>query len=566
MALRRRGCDGPEGARQGPARAAAPPRNEGAMLAAPHGRRQRARSGGPPAAGAVPPLSLLPLLSLVLLLVSLAACGGRGGPVWPQGNELTVALPSAPIHLDPRVGSDAATDEAHGLLFDGLLQTDPRGELVGDLAESWETLDGGRLLRFHLRPGVRFHDGRPFGADDVVWTLSSIVDGTVATAKRAAFDPVESVAAVGADTVEIRLREPNASFPVELTIGVVPAGALPDAVDRRPVGTGPFRFVGRAPERLALAAFEAHWAGRPHLDRLTLKEVPDGTVRTLELMDGAVQLVVDDLPPDVVPRFRRDPAYRVVEAPSGDYAYLGFNLRDPVLADRRVRRAVAHALDRQRLVDTLWRGLGIVGETMLPPGHWARDEALPAIRHDPEAARRLLDRAGYPDPDGAGPRPRLALELKTSTTEIYFLQAQVIQAMLAEVGIELTVRSLEFATFYADVQRGDFQTFTLVRSGIVDPNIYRLTLHSASTPPAGHNRGFYANPRFDRLIDRANRVTDRGERRALYVAAQRLLARDLPYVSLFVKESVAVMPAELRGFTPRIHRKLGSLQDVRWER
>jgi peptide/nickel transport system substrate-binding protein len=231
-----------------------------------------------------------------------------------------------------------------------------------------------------------------------------------------------------------------------------------------------------------------------------------------------------------------------------------------------VRRAVAHAIDRERLVATLWRGLGVVGETMMPPGHWARDEALPAIPHDLAAAGRLLDAAGFADPDGDGPAPRLALELKTSTTEIYLLQAQVIQAMLAEAGIALDVRSLEFATFYADVQRGDFQLFTLVRTGIVDPNIYRLTLHSAATPPAGHNRGFYANPRFDRLIDRANRIVDRPARRALYLEAQRILAADLPYVSLFVKKSFAVMPAELAGFTPRIHRKLGSLQDVRWER
>ncbi|HEX6201556.1 MAG TPA: ABC transporter substrate-binding protein [Thermoanaerobaculia bacterium] len=494
------------------------------------------------------------------------ACGGRGGPTWPAGNELTVALPSAPIHLDPRVGGDASSDEAHGLLFDGLLATDPRGELVGDLARDWQVLDGGRRLRFRLHPDVRFHDGRPLTAADVVWTYGSIVDGTVATAKRAAFDPVARIEAVEERIVDFHLHAPNASFPVELTLGVVPAGALPEEVDARPVGSGPFRFAGRSPERLDLAAFEEHFAGRPHLDRLTLKEVPDATVRTLELMDGAVQLVVDDLTPDVVPRFRADPAYRVVEAASGDYAYLGFNLRDPALADRRVRRAVAHALDRERLVATLWRGLGVVGETMLPPGHWARDEALPAIPHDPAAARRLLDAAGFPDPDGDGPRTRLALELKTSTTETYFLQAQVIQAMLAEVGIDLTVRSLEFATFYADVQRGDFQLFTLVRTGIVDPNIYRLTLHSASTPPAGHNRGFYANPRFDRLVDRANLVTDRAARRELYLEAQRILAADLPYVSLFVKKSFAVMPAELGGFTPRIHRKLGSLPDVRWVR
>lgn len=510
-------------------------------------------------------LVFLRALLLVLPLV-LAACGGRGGPVWPEGNELTVAMPSALIHLDPRVGSDASSDEAHGLLYDGLVATDPAGELVGDLAEDWQTLDGGRRLRFRLRPGVSFHDGRPLGAADVAWTFRSILDGTVATAKRAAFDPVARVEAVDRHTVDFHLHAPNASFPVELTMGVVPAGALPAEIDARPVGSGPFRFVARSPERLSMAAFADHWAGRPHLDRLALKEVPDATVRTLELMDGAVQLVVDDLPPDVVPRFRDDPTYRVVEAASGDYAYLGFNLRDPMLADRRVRRAVAHAIDRERLVATLWRGLGVVGETMLPPGHWARDETLPAIPHDLAAARRLLDAAGFEDPDGDGPAPRLALELKTSTTEIYLLQAQVIQAMLAEAGIALSIRSLEFATFYADVQRGDFQIFTLVRTGIVDPNIYRLTLHSAATPPAGHNRGFYANPRFDRLIDRANLITDRPARRALYLEAQRILAEDLPYVSLFVKKSFAVMPAELAGFTPRIHRKLGSLPEVRWER
>jgi peptide/nickel transport system substrate-binding protein len=512
----------------------------------------------PPRAVSRPALAALALLGLA------TACGGRGGPVWPAGNELVVALPSSPLHLDPRVATDAAASTVEGLLYDGLLDNDPRGDLVPDLAAAWETLDGGRRYRFHLRPGVRFHDGRPLTATDVVWTYRSIVDGTVATPKRAAFDPLRRVVAVDPRTVDFHLAEPFASFPIELTLGIVPAGALPEELAVRPVGTGPFRFAARRPDRLDLVAWDGHHAGRPHLDRLALKEVPDATVRTLELMDGAVQLVVDDLPPDVVPRFRADPAYRVVEAASGDYAYLGFNLRDPALADPRVRRAIAHAIDRERLVATLWRGLGLVSETLLPPGHWARDDTLPRIPHDPAAARRLLDAAGYPDPPG--PAPRLRLALKVSTAETYLLQAQVIQAMLAEVGIDMTVRSLEFATFYADVKRGDFQMFTLVRQGIVDPNVYRLSLHSASTPPVGHNRGFYANPRFDRLIDRANLVADRPARRRLYVAAQRLLAADLPYVSLFIKKSFAVMPAELGGFEPRLVGKLGSLSRVRWVR
>ena len=499
-------------------------------------------------------------------LLAAPGCARRTGPSVPAEDVVVVGRTSAAMNLDPRVGTDAASEEAADLLYDGLLAKRPDGDLVPALAERWEVLDGGLRYRFRLREGVVFHDGRRLTSADVAWTFRSIADGTVATAKRAAFAQLAHAEAVDGRTVDLHLSEPYASFPVELTLGIVPEGTMPDEIGRRPVGTGPFRFVSRSPERLVLAAFDRCWSGRPRLDRVELAEIPDATVRALALLKGSVHLVVNDLPPDVVPRFRADPAFRVVEGPSGDYAYLGFNLRDPVLSDVRVRRAVALAIDRERLVATLWRGLGEVTETMMPPGHWARDESLEPRPHDPAAARRLLDAAGYPDPDGPGPRPRLRLELKTSTSETYALQAQVIQAMLAEVGIELAVVTREFATFYEDVKRGSFQMFTLLRTSIVDPNIYQLTLHSASVPPAGQNRGFWSNPRFDRLIDRANLVTDRAARRPLYVEAQRIAARELPYVSLFFKRNVAVMPAELRGFETYVSGSLRSVPELWWDR
>ena len=511
-------------------------------------------------------LPFLAALAVLLAGVAPSGCARRAGPRAPAEDVVVVGRTSAAMNLDPRVGTDAASEEAADLIYDGLLAKRPDGDLVPALAESWEVLDGGRRYRFRLREGVVFHDGRPLSAADVVWTFRSIVDGTVATAKRAAFAQLVRAEEVGERTVELHLAEPYASFPVELTLGVVPEGSMPEEIGRRPVGTGPFRFVSRSPERLVLAAFARCWSGRPRLDRVELAEVPDSTVRALALLKGSVHLMVNDLPPDVVPRFRADPAFRVVEGPSGDYAYLGFNLRDPVLSDRRVRRAIALAIDRERLVATLWRGLGEVTETMMPPGHWARDETLEPLPHDPAAARALLDAAGYPDPDGPGPRPRLALELKTSTSETYALQAQVIQAMLAEVGIDLTVVTREFATFYEDVKRGSFQTFTLLRTSIVDPNVYLLSLHSRSVPPTGQNRGYWSNPRFDRLIDRANRVTDRAARRPLYVEAQRIAARELPYVSLFFKRNVAVMPAELRGFETYVSGSLQSLPELWWDR
>jgi peptide/nickel transport system substrate-binding protein len=338
----------------------------------------------------------------------------------------------------------------------------------------------------------------------------------------------------------------------------------PEEMNQRPIGTGGFRFAGRSADTVTLEPFAGHWGPVPRLTRLTLREVPDATVRVLELRKGSVQVVINDLPPDAVPVFRADPRYQVPQSPGSSFGYLGFNLEDPILRDRRVRRAIAHGIDRERLVATLWRGLGMVSETIFPLGLWARHDGLTPIPHDPEAARRLLDEAGYPDPDGPGPGARLTLTFKTSTQEISVLQATVIQAMLAEIGIDVEVRSYEFATFYEDVRRGNFQMFTLTRTSAVEPNLYRLILHSASIPPAGQNRGRYRNPEFDRLIEEAARLADPAQRRPLYLRAQEIFAEDLPYVVLLVRHNVAVMPRHLEGYRHYPSGEFTALREVGW--
>ncbi len=497
--------------------------------------------------------------------VACLACARERGTLVPATDELVVALESAPVSLDPRVATDQSSARVFAALLNGLATKDERGNPLPDLA-TWEVLDGGRRYRFHLRPGVRFHDGRRLTSADVVWTFRTMLDGTIVTSKRGAFPQVQRVEAAGPAAVDFHLSEPFGAFPLELTtsMGIVPAGTTPEAMNRRPIGTGPFRVVARTPERVVLERFDGHFAGPPKLDRIVFKVVPDATVRALELLKGSVQLVVNDLPPDLVPRFRADRRYRVIEGPGATYSYLGINLVDPLLRDVRVRRALALAIDRERLVDSLWRGLGRVTETMIPHAHWAHHEGLPQVPHDPAAARRLLDAAGYPDPDG--PAPRFTLTYKTSTNEPYILQGQAIQAMLAEVGIDLRVRSYEFATFYEDVRKGNFQIFALLRLGVLDPHVYRLVLHSASLPPAGQNRGRYINARFDQLIDQGARLTAPAERRPYYLAAQEILARDLPYISLYIRTNVAVMPAELKGYRTYLNGELLSLKDVWWER
>jgi peptide/nickel transport system substrate-binding protein len=494
----------------------------------------------------------------------LTACGGSPPPP-ATGGPLVIALRSAPIRLDPRIGTDQASSRIFELALDGLVGKDPEGNYVPGLAASWEVLDNGTRYRFHLRPGVTFHDGQPLTSADVVWTFGSILDGTVPTAKRGALPRLQAVEAVDPLTVDFRLDQPFGAMLADLTsfLGIVRDGSTPEENERSLIGTGPFRVVDRQPDRVDLEAFDDYWQGRPHLDHVVVRAVPDSTVRALELRKGTVHLIVNDLAPDVVVDFRDDPSFQVISDPGSNYAYVGINFEDPMLARIEVRRAMALAIDRDLLVKSLWRGMARVTATLMRPGHWSYTPIAP-VPHDPEAARRLLDKAGIVDPDGDGPAPRLSFTYKTSTDETYLLQAQIIQSMLAEIGIAVEIRSYEFATFYSDIKSGNFQLFTMVWNGIVDPNMYALTLHSERVPPNGANRGHYRNLEFDRLVEEGAVPASPAERRPYYVAAQEIFARDLPYISLYLKDNVAVMPAALRGYRNYSVGELYSVREMSW--
>ncbi len=499
------------------------------------------------------------------LPILLALGGCRAAPE-AATNEVVVALENPPIHFDTRVATDQSSARVFELVHNGLVEKLPDGDLAPSLATSWEILDDGLRYRFSLRPGVSFHDGRPFGADDVVWTFQTMLDGRVVTPKTGAFSQLERVEKVDAATVDFHMREPYGAMLVNLTtyLGIVPAGSDPEAMNRHPIGTGPFRFVAASPDRVELAAFDDAWEGRPALDRVVLKVVPDATVRELELRKGSTHLIVNGLAPDAVSDLRADPRFRVAVDPGSNWVYLGINLREPPLADVEVRRALRLAIDRQQIVDTLWQGLGRVGETPIPAGHWAHHPALPVAPFDPAAARALLDGAGYPDPDGDGPERRFSVTYKTSTDATAVLQAQVIQSMLADVGVGVDIRSFEFATFYNDVKQGNFELFSLTQTGIVDPDIFALMLHSDSVPPGGFNRGAFSDPEFDRAIEAGASALTPDSRLPHYLLAQEIFAREAPFVSLLSKMNVGVMPATLEGYVNYLSGELYSLKSARW--
>jgi peptide/nickel transport system substrate-binding protein len=332
-------------------------------------------------------------------------------------------------------------------------------------------------------------------------------------------------------------------------MGIVPEGAGPDFA-QRPIGTGPYTFVSYAPDdRTVLTANPDYWEGAPANGGIVLKVVPDETMRGLELRKGSVDMVVNDLAPDVIHTLVEQGKVEIVTSPGTDFAYLGFNLRDPLLQDPRVRRAIGYAIDREAIVQYLRRGMASVGVGVVPPQSWAFAGDTFQFTYDPERARQLLDEAGYRDPDGPGGQPRLRLTLKTSTSEVYRVQAAVIQRDLAQVGIELELRSMEFATLFGDIVNGNVQLYTLQWVGVTDPDMLRRVFHSREVSPGGVNRAHYINPRVDALLEQAAQSTNEDERKRLYNEVQQIVARDAPYVGLWYKTNVVAYQPALEGVT-----------------
>lgn len=474
-------------------------------------------------------------LLALLLALPLMSCAQR-----PARDTLVMIIEASPSNLDPRIGTDAASERIGTLLFDSLVQRDEHFNMQPALAERWEMPDA-KTYVFHLRRDVKFHDGRPLTARDVKWTFDSLLNGTVVSARAGAYRLVESVEAPDAATVIFHLKEPFASLLWNLSngsMGIVPYGSGKD-FNQSLIGSGPFKFVRAELDReVVIERNDGYWGEKPKLRRVRFAVVPDTTTRALELDKGSADIAINALTADMVATIRQQGKLAVETRAGTTLAYLAFNLRDPILKDVRVRRALAYAIDRRPLIEYLWRGLARPADSVLPPQHWAYNGEVQKYEHDPAKANAILDAAGYRrGADGV----RFRLTMKTSTEESTRLMAAVLQQQLRAAGIALDIRTFEFATFYSDVTKGSFQLFSLRWiGGNEDPDIFEYIFYSTSTPPKRANRGYYSNPRVDALIEAGRRELDQGKRKAIYGELQQVLAEDLPYIDLWYFDNVAV--------------------------
>ena len=482
-------------------------------------------------------------------------CGGYSQPT-PPGT-LNFLIESAPLNLDPRFASDAQAQALDGLIFSGLVAHDDKMNIIPDLAQSWD-MPNPLTFIFHLRPGVKFQDGRPLTSADVKFTFDSVLNGVpspsgpVRSTKRSSFDKIASIDAPDPVTVVFHLSEPRASFlwdMVRPSFGIVPQGSGTD-IKLHPVGTGPFRFAGmttdeevdldRNPNYFGYSGnpSTATTEGTP-VEHVRFRVVPDAVVRALELRKGSADIGgVNSLIPDMVVALQKDPNLAVADNPGTSLSYVAFNFTDPILAHREVRQALDYATDRASIIRYLLRGQAQIATTQLPTNHWANDPSLQPRSYDPAQAEKLLDQAGFPrGPDGV----RIRLAVKTSTEESARLLTEVLADQWKRVGVILTLHPLESATFFADLKDGSFQMYTLRWLGVNnDPAFYEFAFSSAHVPPNGYNRGRYVDPALDALIAKERIEMDRDKQKPIIWQMQRIVANDTPYLNLWFNDTVCV--------------------------
>ncbi|MDR3038261.1 MAG: peptide-binding protein [Candidatus Adiutrix sp.] len=515
---------------------------------------------------------LPPALSL---LIWLAACQEAPEKEIPAAGPAPPAIVSGPVagdalveaslgeasNLIPALASDTASFEVIERVYDGLVKLDKDLALAPALAESWEFSEDRKTLTFKLRPGVRWHDGAPFTAADALFTYELMVDPNTPTAYANSFQQIEKAEAVDDLTFRVTYKRPLAKALSSWSFAIMPAHLLKSrpletsSLARRPIGTGPYKLeTWEAGQRVILTANDDYFEGRPHLDRVIIKIIPDLNAQMMELLAGHIDTM--GLTPDqyeeksAAADFKA--AYNVFRYPAFSYGYLGFNLEKPLFQDKRVRRALAYAIDKKEIVDGVLLGLGRVANGPFKPDMWANNRNVEPYPFDQARARALLAEAGWADTDGDGlldkaGRPFRFTIVTNQGNKIREQAATIIQARLREIGVEVDIRVIEWAAFLKEyLDRHNFDALVMGWTIPTDPDMYDIW-HSSKNRAGELNFISYKNEEVDRLVDEARFILDQAERKKAYDRVQEILHDDAPYVFLYVPDSLPTVSRRFVG-------------------
>ena len=512
------------------------------------------------------------IISAVFLLsVSVFGCGLKApgvdydedGPL-TYGDAIVVASIADATTLIPIVASDSASHDICGLVYNSLVRYDKDLNIIGELAESWEIKKGGLVIIFHLRKGINWHDGEPFTAEDVRFTYERLIDPDVRTPYGGDFLKISSLEILGPYTVKVTYKESFSPALSSWGMWIMPKHILKDedlnTTDhgRNPIGTGPYRFSRwKTAERIDLISNHDYFEGRPYIDRYIYRIIPDTATMFLDLQTEGVDMMgLNPL------QYRRQTDNRFFKSrynkfryPSFGYTYLGYNLLDDKFKDKRVRQALNLAVDKQELIDGVLMGLGRFCTGPFVPESWAYNKDIGPHPYNPEKARELLFQAGWSDTDGDGwlDKGGKAFEFTLLTNqgnELRRRAAEIIQRRLAEIGVKVKVKIVEWSVFLTEfVNKKRFEAILMGWGLSRDPDCYDIW-HSSKTREGEFNFISYKNSEVDSLLDEGRRIFDQDERTRIYHRVHKILYEEQPYMFLWVADSLPIVHKRFKGIKP----------------
>jgi peptide/nickel transport system substrate-binding protein len=492
------------------------------------------------------------LFSLLALLIVPAGCR-------KQSQAFVIAIGDNIRTIDP-IGSpstEAASERLRTLMFNTLVKKNEQFDYVGELASDIKRSDDGLTFTFTLRDGVKFHDGRPFSSADAKYTLDLLLKSDFG--KAASFFEgtgqekrgyIKSVDAPDPKTLVVTLNKPWVGLLSNLVAIPILAKDSYEAVKTQPMGTGPFKFIryDNSQQICDLEAFPEYWEGAPKLQSIRVRAIADMNAMQAELQSGRVDIapLPTSLSPDAVNRLGQDPNLQVKTFNGSNVVVLTMNTSSAPVDNQKVRQAIAYGIDRQTMVTNLLKGYGKVANSIIPEESWAYSPGQ-TYSFDPAAAKKLLDEAGFRDPDGDGPRMRFDKPIRygLSGTSIVGRDVSVIvQNQLKEIGVPVEIQTYEGNTLFDEMRRGNFQIgYSQWVGGNQDPIFYKDLFATSEIPTqtrSARNRSRYSNPELDKLLEEAVNTFDRTRAKELYKQIQDIVSRDVPVFPLWYQSNIVI--------------------------
>lgn len=509
----------------------------------------------------------------LLLLLLLGACS-NGHEADLPGVDQTLAPAFGDTFIEASIGdastllpvlaSDSASSSINSLLYNGLIRYDKNLQIEGELAESWEIAEDNLTITFHLRRNVKWHDGQPLTAADVKFTYNLYIDPKTPTAYAEAFKQVTYVEVPDPYTFVVHYEKPYAPALISWATAIHPQHLLEghditkSNLARNPIGTGPYHFVEWVSgEKIVLEANPDYFEGQPYIKRVVYRIIPDVSTQFLELQTGNLDFMgLSPLQYDRqtdTPAFKR--LYNKYRYLNFGYTYLGYNFKKPLFQDKRVRQALAYAINKQEIIDGVLLGYGTAATGPYKPDTWVYNPNVPKYTYDPDHARQLLAEAGWADSDNNGILDKNGAELSFTIVtnqgnDLRSKTGEIIQRRFKEVGVNVKLRIIEWATFLKEfINPGNFDATILGWTGGPEPDQYNIW-HSSKTGPRELNFIGFKNAEVDRLLEEGRRTFDLQQRKAYYDRFQYILAEEQPYTFLYIGDALPAVSKRFRGIEP----------------